>query len=55
MLHGSFSTDGLLIGQSGKALDLPRIIFVDVDGRQAESAVHLSTQEASSKWGVHPR
>lgn len=45
MLHGSFSTDGLLIGQGGESFDLPCIIFVDVDSRQAESAVHLSAKE----------
>lgn len=51
MLHSSFSTDGLLIGQGGKSLDFPCIIFVDVDGRQAKSTVHLSTQVAL--WKSH--
>lgn len=55
MLHGSFSTDGLLVGQGGEPFDLPCIIFVDVDGGQAESAVHLNTQGALSKWHVDPQ
>lgn len=55
MLHSSFSTDGLLVGQGGESLDLPCIIFVDVDGRQAKSAVHLNTQGALSKSHVDPQ
>lgn len=54
MLHGSFSTDGLLVGQGGESLDLPGVIFVDVDSRQAQSAVHLGAPAALSKPLLDP-
>lgn len=55
MLHSSFSTDGFFIGQGGESLDLPSVIFVDVDRRQAESAVHLSKPGAVSRSHVDSR
>lgn len=54
MLHGSFSTDGLLVGQGGESFDLPGVIFVYVDSRQAESAVHLGAPGALSKSHLDP-